>query len=149
MRTSAAGITFIKSFESLRLQRYLDSAGRPSIGWGHLIALGEYYQVISPEQADAIFFQDLAVVERAVNQAVEIVLGQAEFDSCVSLAYNIGPGNFARSTLVKLLNSGNTALAANQFLRWDLAGGEESTGLYGRRVAEKAMFETGVYTNHT
>ncbi|OWK36991.1 lysozyme [Fimbriiglobus ruber] len=148
MKTSPAGITFIQSFEQLRLQRYLDSAGRPSIGWGHLIVPGEDYQLISPEQAGAIFLQDLSVAERAINQAVEVLLSQNEYDACASLAFNVGAGNFARSTLVKLLNSGNTALAAQQFLRWDFAGGKESPGLWGRRVAEKAIFEDGVYTNH-
>ncbi|OWK44038.1 lysozyme [Fimbriiglobus ruber] len=148
MKTSAAGITFIQSFEQLRLQRYLDSAGRPSIGWGHLIVPGEAFQIISPEQAGAIFLQDLSVTERAINQAVEVLLTQNEFDAAASLAFNIGAGNFARSTLVKLLNSGNTALAAQQFLRWDYAGGQVSPGLYGRRVAEKVIFEDGVYTNH-
>jgi lysozyme len=148
MKTSNAGITFIQSFEQLRLQRYLDSAGRPTIGFGHLIAPCESYQIISPEQADTIFLQDLSVAERAVNQAIEISLAQNEFDACTSLAFNIGGGNFARSTLVKLLNGGNTDLAAQQFLRWDNAGGQVSPGLMARRVTEKTIFEDGTYTNH-
>jgi lysozyme len=148
MRTSNAGIRFIESFESLRLQRYLDAAGIPTIGFGHRLLPGENYQIISQEQADAIFRQDLSHTEQAVNQAVEVALAQHEFDGATSLAFNIGGGNFARSTLVKLLNSGNTAAASRQFLVWDMAGGKEIPGLYARRVAEKAMFDSGIYTNH-
>ncbi len=148
MKTSAAGIAFTQSFETRYLQRYLDPAGIPTIGYGHRILPGEDYQIISPEQADLIFRQDLAHTEQAVNQAVEVALAQYEYDACSSLAFNIGGGNFARSTLVKLLNSGNTAAASRQFLAWDHAGGVEVPGLYARRVAEKAMFDDGVYTNH-
>jgi lysozyme len=149
MKTSAAGIRFMQSFEALRLDRYADAAGLPTIGYGHRIQPGEAYQIISPEQADALFRHDLAHTEQAVNQAVEVVLAQSEFDACASLALNIGGGNFARSTLVRLLNSGNTALASNQFLVWDHCNGKEVPGLYARRVAEKALFDRGVYANHT
>jgi lysozyme len=149
MKTSDLGIEFIKCFEQLRLTPYQDQAGLWTIGYGHRMLPDEDHDTITQNDADALFLGDLAGTENAVNAAVEILLSQNEFDSLVSLCYNIGSGNFAKSTLVKLLNSGNTDLAAQQFLLWDHAGGQVSPGLLARRTAEKAIFEDGVYTNHT
>jgi lysozyme len=58
----------------------------------------------------------------------------------VSLAFNIGSGAFKKSTLVKELNQGNRYGAANQFLRWDKAGGRTLKGLTNRRKAERDQF---------
>lgn len=65
---------------------------------------------------------------------------QCELDAMVSLAYNVGAGAFAKSTLVSLYNSGDTQGAANQFPRWDKAGGLSIPGLRKRRAAERAVF---------
>ena len=59
----------------------------------------------------------------------------------MSLAFNIGEGAFARSTLVNKLNAGDKKGAAEQFLVWKNAGGRVSQGLLNRRQEEKAMFE--------
>jgi lysozyme len=148
VKTSDLGIAFIKSFEQIRLSPYQDQAGLWTIGYGHRMLPDEDHDTITQDDADALFLGDLARTESAVNAAANIILSQNEYDACVSLCYNIGSGNFASSTLVKLLNSGNTDLAAQQFLRWDHAGGQVSSGLLARRVAEKAIFEGGTYTNH-
>jgi lysozyme len=44
------------------------------------------------------------------------------------------------STLVILLNSGQADAAAQQFVRWDKAGGREVAGLKRRREAERDLF---------
>jgi len=149
VKTSAAGISFIQSFESLSLEPYQDQAGLWTIGFGHLMTPDEDHDTITEDEADVLFLGDLAKAEAAVNQAVEILLSQNEYDACASLCFNIGLGNFTSSTLVRLLNSGNTDLAAQQFLRWDYAGGQQSSGLMVRRTAEKAIFDSAIYTNHT
>ena len=149
MRTSDAGIAFIKSFEAFRAMPYKDQAGLWTIGWGHLIHPDEDFTGGIPlTDADELFLSDLSGFEDEVNEAVEIDLAQQEFDALVSLAFNIGNGNFANSTLLKLLNTGDRTNAATQFIRWDYAGGKVSAGLMARRVAEKTMFEAGVYRNH-
>lgn len=56
--------------------------------------------------------------------------------------YNIGPGNFAKSTVCKAFNAGNLVLAANAFARWNKAGGRVLPGLKSRREAEQALFLT-------
>jgi lysozyme len=70
-------------------------------------------------------------------------VSQCQFDASVSLCYNIGQGNFAASTLVKMVNAGDTPEAvAPQFLRWNKAKGRSLAGLTRRRTAEMALFLT-------
>lgn len=78
--------------------------------------------------------------EPGVQAAITAGMRQEQFDAMVCLAYNIGVGAFAGSTLVKLFNAGDIALAADQFLRWDKAGGKSLKGLRRRRTAERALF---------
>jgi hypothetical protein len=58
----------------------------------------------------------------------------------VSLCFNIGPGAFAGSTLVKRFNAGDEPGAADAFLMWRKAGGKVLPGLEARRAAERKLF---------
>jgi lysozyme len=49
-------------------------------------------------------------------------------------------GRLASSTLLKALNGGRYADAAEQLLRWNVAGGQENAGLKARREAEVALW---------
>jgi len=75
-----------------------------------------------------------------------VPLSQLQFDALVSLAYNIGTQAFRESTLLKRLNTHDYAGAANEFLRWNKAGGQVLEGLRRRREAERAMFLSGTDT---
>ena len=78
--------------------------------------------------------------ELTVNSSVKVPINQNQFDALVSLAFNIGGPNFAGSTLVKKLNSGDPRGAADQFPRWKFADGKEMRGLVRRRAAERELF---------
>jgi lysozyme len=54
--------------------------------------------------------------------------------------YNVGSGNFASSTLLKLMQAGNMRAAAEQFLVWDKIKGVASNGLLRRRKVERELF---------
>ena len=58
----------------------------------------------------------------------------------MSFSYNLGGGALRGSTLLRMLNAGDAAGAAGQFLRWNKAGGVVVDGLMRRREAERAMF---------
>lgn len=58
----------------------------------------------------------------------------------LSLMYNIGETAFRKSTLLRLLLSNDELGAANQFLRWNKAGGQVLHGLTVRRRKERALF---------
>lgn len=139
MNTSQQGIELIKKFEGVRYQAYLDSVGIPTIGVGHTrgVVMGDK---IDDRQVDEFLRQDLESAEYAVNSLVKVELRQTQFDALVSLVFNIGSGAFARSTLLKLLNKGRQDMAADQFGRWNMAGGKVLLGLTKRRAAERLLF---------
>lgn len=141
MRTSKAGIEFIKHWEGCKLKPYRDSANYWTVGVGHLLRDGEPVEEITMEQADAYLRGDLAEAEYCVNQYVGVDLEQNEFDALVSFVFNLGCKNFRRSTLLHLLNRGDYGLAAREFERWNRAGGKVIRGLTRRRKAERELFE--------
>ncbi len=143
MKTSQAGIDLIKSFEGYSATPYEDVVGKSTIGYGHLIKPGEIFNAIGPEQAELILAADLGEAEKSVSDLVKEPLAQNEFDALVSFTFNLGRNAFKNSTLLRLLNSGQFEAAADQFLRWDHAGGKVVAGLTRRRVAERSLFIHG------
>lgn len=148
MKTSANGKNLIKQREGVRLTAYTDGAGVWTIGVGHTSAAAapvvKAGMTITAKESDEILARDLAVFERAVNDAVKVKLNQNEFDALLSLAFNIGAGAFKNSTLVKRLNAGDRIGAADQFLVWNkiTVNGkkQELKGLTTRRQAERKQF---------
>jgi lysozyme len=55
-------------------------------------------------------------------------------------ALTSAPATFASSTLVRMLNAGETAGAADQFLRWNHTNGQVLEGLTRRREAQRSLF---------
>jgi len=140
---SARGLELIKRFEGFSATAYSDFKGY-SIGYGHLMRAGENLSNISEEEASELLAGDVAWAERAVAAAVAVPITQNQFDALVSLAFNIGEGAFKRSTLVRLLNDGDYIGAAEQFDRWNKAGGQVNRALVQRRATERALFSGGV-----
>lgn len=147
MKTSAAGVRLIQQFEGLRLRAYQDAVGVWTIGWGSTryrngdkVRPGD---TITEPEAEALLRATLETYEQGVLAAVTAPLSQAQFDACVSLAYNVGVSAFANSTLVKHLNAGRVAEAADEFRRWNRAGGRVLAGLTRRREVERALFLNG------
>lgn len=140
-----AGLNLIEQFEGCRLKPYLDSVKIPTIGIGTIrYPNGIKVTMNDPPitKADAYSFlkqhlvQDCADVERLVKVAIN----DNEFAALVSFVYNLGAGAFASSTLLRCLNAGQTKRAADEFLKWDHAGGVVVKGLTRRRQAERALF---------
>ncbi len=145
MKLSVEGLQLIKQQEGFRSRTYLDVAGFPTIGYGHrLIHPGSFPDGINEAQAAEILASDVRDAEQAVGHLVMAPLTQGQFDALVDFCFNLGSGRLASSTLLKLLNAGRYADAAEQLLRWDQAGGQESSGLKARREAELALWNSAV-----
>ena len=67
-------------------------------------------------------------------------LTQGQFDALVSFTYNLGARSLSTSTLLKKLNAGDYRGAADEFPRWNKAGGQVLAGLTRRREAERSLF---------
>lgn len=144
MKTSRTGIDLIKKWEGCKLKAYRCSAGVLTIGYGHTSAAGAPKvvegMIITQAQADEILVRDLVKYEAAVQKALTRSPNQNQFDAMVSLAFNIGPGAFAKSSLVRKFNAGDLAGAADAFLLWRKAGGKVLPGLENRRKDERSLF---------
>lgn len=139
MRTSQRGLSLIKSFEGLRLQAYQDAVSVWTIGYGTTRGVNAGMK-ISKEQAERMLLNDVQRFEPEVERLVTAPLSQNQWDALVSFTYNLGSANLESSTLLRKLNAGDYAGAAEQFPRWSKAGGKVLAGLTRRREAERALF---------
>ena len=146
---STAGLDLIKAWEGLEdgdpttvnLDPYLDAAGLPTIGWGHLVKPGEaFLGGITIEQAEELLLEDVKSAESAVNHMVLVHLNQHQFDALVSWTFNCGTGALSQSTLLAWLNAARMHDIPQQLTRWNRAAGRSLLGLARRRVAEAELF---------
>jgi lysozyme len=142
VKLSAEGLQLIKQQEGFRSRTYLDVAGFPTIGYGHrLIHPGSFPDGVEEAQATEILAADVRDAGQSVEELVKVPLSQGQFDALVDFVFNLGSGRLASSTLLKILNAGRYADAAEQLLRWDQAGGKECPPLKARREAELALWQ--------
>lgn len=144
MQTSDKGIALIKQFEGCKLTAYQDSVGVWTIGYGWTqpvdgkpIRAG---MTIKQETAERLLKTGLVSYESDVSRLVKVGLNQGQFDALVSFTYNLGARSLSTSTLLRKLNAGDYAGAADEFLLWNKAGGKVLNGLTRRREAERALF---------
>ncbi|MDX2073502.1 MAG: lysozyme [Alphaproteobacteria bacterium] len=142
MKISENGLLLIKRFEGFSATPYLCPAGKLTIGYGHVLAPHLLRGPVTIKEAEKLLLADLAPVEAAINRLVVAPLTQNQFDALCSLTYNIGVGAFAKSTLLRLLNTTNhQPSTTNQFSRWVYGGGKRLAGLEKRRRAEMELFQ--------
>src|SRR5271170_978206 len=134
------GLNLTQQFEGLRLSAYADQVGVWTIGYGHTGPGVHAGLTITHDQADAFLASDVAGAVACVNRLVTSKINQNQFDALVDFVFNLGCASLAGSALLKLLNQGDFVAAAEQFQRWDHAGGVVVQGLLERRRAEAALF---------
>ena len=139
-----ATIDLIKRFEGCRLDAYQDVVGVWTIGYGHTGGFfAESGMTITQEQADALLVEDIGKFAEGVGALVgTISTSDNEFGAMVSLAYNIGLGNFSHSHVLTYHREGDFTSAAMAFLMWNKAGGRVFPGLVTRRKAESTLYKT-------
>lgn len=155
LTTSQAGIDFIKRREGFRSTWYLCSAGKPTIGYGHLMNAREQRELfrLDEPQAHDLLLSDIRTREIYINSNIRVPLSQHQFDALVSFVFNLGMGALEpeKSTLRRLLDAGDYAGAAKQMLRWNKEKNPETgrhrvnKGLTKRRQLEMKLFLEGIY----
>jgi lysozyme len=139
MMISQKGIDLIKGFEGCKLYAYRDSVGVATIGYGHTkgVKMG---MSITLQQAETFLKEDIVPVERVLN-GMGINYTQNQFDALTSWIFNLGEGNFKKSTMYKYIVSKKDDVAiTDQMIKWHNAGGKPLLGLKKRRVEEANMF---------
>ncbi|THD53195.1 lysozyme [Enterobacteriaceae bacterium ML5] len=144
MKISNDGILLIKKFEGCRLIAYQDSVGVWTIGYGWTQPVAGKSvgrgMTITQNTAEQLLLTGLSQYEAGVTNLVNKPLTQHQFDALVSFAYNLGIKSLGTSTLLKKLNAGDYQGAADEFLKWNKAGGKVLNGLVARRAAERSLF---------
>lgn len=145
MKVSKNCLDLVKRFEGFSTAPYLDAVGIPTIGYG-----STFYEdgtkvsmcdvPMSEEAASKLLELKLNLFCIQIDKMVNIDLSQNQIDALASLVYNIGPGNFKTSTLLKKLNLDDIDGAASEFLKWNKAGGKVLSGLVKRRKEEMELF---------
>lgn len=154
-----------KPFESCSLKAYWDVAGFPTNGWGNLLSrttkqavkskygfsnaeadewLRLTYPDITQDEADAKLHENLLSVYKSVSRLVRVKISVYQYAALMDFAFNLGLGNLQISTLLRMTNREEFIEAADQFLRWNKAGGVVYKGLTRRRQAERTLFLRGL-----
>jgi len=156
MNVSPKAVAMIKHHEGVRQKPYRCPAKLWTVGVGHVLypeqgklpidqrdAFNikiEDFRIFSMEEVDAILRADLERFERGVERYITVPLTQGMFDALVSFSFNVGLGTLQRSTLRQKLNRGDKEAAAEELLKYCMAGGKILKGLQNRRIDERALF---------
>lgn len=148
---NANGIALLRRLEGLSLEAYQCAAGRWTVGWGHTGA--DVYQglVITFEDAERLFMDDLQKHARGVEALVRVEITDNMFAALVSFTFNHGVGALATSTLLQKVNREDFLGAANEFLVWRYVDADPgpgrvmvvSKGQVRRRQLERELFLSG------
>lgn len=144
MNFNDAGLNLIKTFEGCSLTSYQDQKCIWTISYGctHHVRPN---MVISQDEADQRLSEDIKGTVDSVNSMIlPTQITDNQFSACVSLAYNIGVGNFRNSTVLSCIKAQHPIDAANAFLLWNKVNGSVSEGLSRRREAEKDLYLSDV-----
>lgn len=129
------------------IEMYLDSAGNPTIGYGHLVEPGESFpRGVTMDRALELLNRDIQTAVAEVNRALNVPLAQNQFDALVDLAYNAGPGPVAPNNDLLLAMDADNVTEQN-FTQYDIIHAKGlrkvSQGLLNRRIQEWLLFEKG------
>jgi lysozyme len=133
-------IKLIKDSEGCKLTSYKCPAGVWTLGYGQTCEIKQG-MTWTQQQAD----EDVAITALAVlNQAVKYspILATVNIEKLAAIAdfiYNLGVGNYAKSTLKKQVDVGNWLAASSEIKKWNKAAGKELKGLTVRRGKEAAL----------
>jgi lysozyme len=156
MNVSDKATTMICHHEGVRYRPYKCPAKLWTVGVGHVLypeqaklkiedrdaflLRSEHDRKWSQEEVNGLLRYDLDRFERGVERFCPVALTQGMFDGLVSFAFNVGLGTLQRSTLRQKLLRGDKAGAAEELLKYCMAGGKVLKGLQKRRIDERAVF---------
>ena len=156
MKVSTKALSMIRHHEGVRQRAYRCPALLWTIGVGHVLYPGqgklpldqrmgvllkpEDDRLFSMEEVNGILAEDLHRFELGVERFCPVILTQGQFDALVSFSFNVGLGTLQRSTLRQKVLKNNMEGAAEELLKYCMAGGKPLKGLQNRRKDERALF---------
>jgi len=134
-------LPLIKEFEGCRLKAYLCPAGVWTIGWGYT----------GKEVTDNLTWTQIQADEHLLKTAVKClqqaitaspILRDCKVEKQAAIAdfiYNLGLGNYLKSTLKLRVDQGNWVSASTEIKKWKKANGVVLQGLVKRREKEASL----------
>jgi lysozyme len=149
------GLSVTKLAEGWEPYLYNDAAGYCTIGYGHLIKKercngsepSDFRKGLTMTGGDTLLLSDLESARYAVSSSVTVPLTDGQFAALTDFVFNVGGGNFRKSTILKMVNGGQSNRVSGQFRRWVLARGKTWPGLVKRREREVEIFYDGIFVS--
>lgn len=127
-------VPFIGAWEGKRNDPYKDIAGIPTVCYGETRVPMKKY---TDEECLGMLEQAVSDFSQGVVKCTPTLAGHPyQLAAANSLAYNIGLGNYCRSTVAKRFNMGDFKGGCEAFKMWNKAGGRTVQGLVNRRQSE-------------
>lgn len=139
---AAALVALVAGWEGKSNDPYRDIVGVWTVCYGETnVAMRRY----SDAECKAMLENSLADYAGPVLARNPELRGHdQQLAAAVSLAYNIGPAAYRKSSVARLFSAGQWRAACDAFLRWSYAGGKQVKGLLRRRQSERAMCLRGL-----
>ena len=142
------GIQLTKEMEGFVPQLYNDAAQYCTIAYGHLVKLApcdgsepeRFLDGVTEPEGEDLLRGDMTTAEAVVLTNVDVTLTDGQYAALCDFVYNVGGGNFRRSTLLKVVNRNDFDEVPFQLRRWVKAGGRVLAGLERRREREIELF---------
>lgn len=142
-------IDIIKKYEGFRSKPYLCPANVVTIGYGSTTYPNGTKVTLKDKEISEKTATDMLLsyinknIIPVMNSCIKTQLNVYQTSAIISFIYNVGPGNFKSSTLLKMINIDPDDIdIKEQFLRWNKAGGKVLKGLTNRRSEEAELYFT-------
>ena len=133
-------IKLIKDSEGCKLTSYKCPAGIWTLGYGQTCEIKQGMTWTQQQADDDLIKTALAVLDRAIKYSPILATVNMEKQAAIAdFLYNLGVGNYAKSTLKKQVNAGNWLAASSEIKKWNKAAGKELKGLTIRRAKEAEL----------
>lgn len=153
-KISEDAIKFLEGWEKFSANLYDNDgsgAGNATIGYGHLVHLGKisgsanekpFQKGMTEAEAEKQLRHDVLTAESIVNDSINVLLYQYEYDALVCFTYNLqGRG----AQLLDFVNTGAYNKVGYKMRQYSHSGKKVVSGLLRRRHREAEMFEAGIY----
>lgn len=136
-------VPVVETWEGLRTRPYRDPVGIQTVCYGQT---GVEMRPYTPEECRTML--NRAITQRYAPDVLKCTPGIADYPgalaAAISLAYNIGPTAYCRSTAARRFQEGDLKAGCDAFAMWVKAGGRVLPGLVNRREAEIEMCHAAI-----
>lgn len=130
----------IQNFEGTKYTPYRDIGGILTVCSGHTGPDVVVRKVYTPGECAALTQTDATkAADGVLNVSPQLKYHPMQLAAAVSFSYNVGVGNYSKSSVAKYFNVGNLEMGCSELLKYTYAGGKYSQGLADRRKAEYAI----------